>query len=206
MTLTSAIIIAALILLCIAFAAMLMRAIRQRDEVTMLLNSRHEDAQLYHSSWQEAARRRDELDQQSTRLSAELVRFGEIALTRQAELEKCDAQNQDFYARLQRATAELGTCQRIVEGNNLELKQLRLQVNQLHEFCPDHRDKQRGKACLACTLETVRNKVQGARKLSSDDPRVLHGVSFMDGVLEFIASQSHRNHATHKKTATGSHS
>lgn len=196
---TSIAIIILLSIMLVFCAGYLMRAVRQRDEAQFLNVGLRVQSKGFQDGWSEAETRIASLQKQNESLGVQIA-------GRLLELEKCDTQNQDYYARLQRAEKELGSCQNIVEGNNQELKKLRLQVNALHEFCPDHRDKQKGKACLACTLETVRNKVQGARKLSSDDPRVLHGVSFMDGVLEFIASQSHRHaNVTHKKTATGSH-
>ena len=57
-------------------------------------------------------------------------------------------------ARLQADLAAAKKAQHIAE----------LRANQLHDFCPDHRDKQRDKPCLACSLETANRKLAAARE------------------------------------------
>jgi hypothetical protein len=66
------------------------------------------------------------------------------------------------------------------------LRVLQLQANQAHEFCPDHRDKQRGRPCLACEVERLERLVERAGEVMDlvDDCQLYDGAA--DRVREAV--------------------
>jgi uncharacterized protein YhaN len=87
------------------------------------------------------------------RLAEENARLRPMLTARSQEMLRLVSESGELKTRAEKAEARVQELER--ENEILEIKNRGTLANNL---CPDHRDKQTGKPCLACTIETLTRK------------------------------------------------